>query len=186
MASIEFTDDVTLIPASWLNDINDAIFTPTLSARRASVYQYTAWDPSDVAGTLTNASATSAATSTAPDYVTAANSSGTVTFTCVKAGQYRVHIKQQNEQAAATTVSKQLAVIGGTATFLMGTPTTQYQSIRSGYTSNDGDISGESSFYVTMTAGQTVTILPKVAITSAGVTTNFTNQCTISCEYTGG
>lgn len=155
--------------------------TPGTVPRRASVYQYTAWDPSDVAGTATNAPATAAATSTAVDYITAANSSGTVTFTCVKAGQYRVTITVSNEMAAAATVVAATAVIAGTGTVLLGAQAT----INLTPALPTSFFSASTTFYVTMTAAQTVTILPKIAITSAGATTNFTNQCTVSAEYTG-
>ena len=178
-------DNIINNPGSLISGATVAVglteTTPGTVPRRASVYHYTAWDPSDVAGTQTNAPATAVATSTAVDYVTAANSSGTVTFTCVKAGQYRITITVANEIAAAVTAFSALATVGGTATFLVGTPT----SINLTPSLPTSAFFESVTFYVTMTAAQTVTILPKVAVTSGGVTTNFTHQCTVSAEYTG-
>ena len=155
-------------------------------SRRASVYVYTAWDPTDVAGTLTNASGTSSATSTATSYITVANSSGTTTWTCVRPGVYRFTITMVNETATTSTLLYTPCVIGGTATVLLGTATT-ITPINAGQGTDSGsnDLCGTSTFYAVMTAAQTVTILPKVAVVSGGATTSFTQQCTVSAEYTG-
>lgn len=172
------------VGASTLFNSAAPVFTGAVTEqKRASVYQYTAWDPTDVAGTETAAASTAAATSTATDYVTAANSSGTVTFTCVKAGQYRFTVEAFNEGAAALTgLTYFYVTLGGTGTILFGTPLTPYlfasATIRQAMT-------GSFTFYATLTASQTITILPKLAVVSGGVTTNFTQQCTLSAEYTG-
>jgi hypothetical protein len=150
--------------------------------KRASVYQYTAWDPSDVAGTLTNASNSAAATLAAADYVTAANSSGTLTFTCVKAGVYRFTITGINEFNNAITAANFQADIGGTGTIYLGTTTLKIFSYVNGTLQ---PMSGTGVFYAAMTASQTITILPKFSVSSGGVTTQFTQQCTVACEYTG-
>lgn len=186
MADTTFTDDVTLIAASWLNDINDSAYTPTLNARRASTYVYTAWDPVDVAGTVTNASSTSSATSAATDFVTVANASGTLTFTCVKAGIFRFTITAQNEIAASATLLRLRAALGGTGTILLGVSAVigvSNEVITAGMVGVP--MMRSVSFYATMTAAQTVTVLPRLDVTSGGVTTNFTQECSVSAEYTG-
>ncbi len=193
MASTFYVNGVTVIDAAPMNDYDSSCYdnfgdgtnyTGVLAMlRTASVYQYTAWDPSDVAGTATNASSTAAATSTAVNYVTVANSSGTLTFTCVKAGAYRFDVTEINETAAAFTNLILQLIIGGTATVLVGTGIASVlMQVASAVTMYH---SASFSFRAIMTVGQTVTILPKLLVVSAGVTTNFTQQCTVACEYTG-
>lgn len=159
------------------------IFTGAVTeAKRAAVYVYTAWDPSDVAGTLTNASSSSSATVTAASYVTQANASGTLTNTAVVAGLFRFTVSGQNEFNAAITAANFDANTGGTATIYLGTAILKIFSFVTGALQ---PMSGTGVFYASMTVGQTVTILPKFSVTSGGVTTNFTQQCTVSAEYCG-
>ena len=150
--------------------------------KKVSVYVYTAWDPTDVAGTLTNAAATAASTSAAAAYITVSNSSGTTTWTSVIPGTYRFTISGQNEFNAAITAANFEVVTGGTGTIHLGTATLKIFSFVSGALQ---PMSGTGVFYASMTAGQTVTILPKFSVTSGGVTTNFTQQCTVAAEYAG-
>jgi hypothetical protein len=150
--------------------------------KRASVYQYTAWDPSDVAGSNTNAPATAAATSAATSYVTVANSSGTLTWTCVKDGVYRFTISGQNEYNNAITGANLNCDLGGTGTRYLGTNTAKIFSYVAGTLQ---PMCGTFVFYASMTAGQTVTTLPYFSVTSPGTTAQFTQQCTVACEYTG-
>lgn len=151
--------------------------------KRASTYVYTAWDPIDVVGTQTNAPATASATSTAADYITVANSLGTTTWTCVKAGKYRFTANCYNEGAAASTYMAMRIALGGTATRLLGFTTEACPFSSAGSPGNPEG--GTITFDAEMTAGQTVTTLPKIAVVSGGVTTNFTNQCSITAEYVG-
>jgi hypothetical protein len=150
--------------------------------KRASIYQYTAWDPSDVAGSNTNAPATAAATSAATSYVTVANSSGTLTWTCVKDGVYRFTISGQNEYNNAITGANLNCDLGGTGTRYLGTNTAKIFSYVAGTLQ---PMCGTFVFYASMTAGQTVTTLPYFSVTSSGTTAQFTQQCTVACEYTG-
>lgn len=150
----------------------------------AAVYQWTAWDPSDVAGTPTNAPATAASTITATSYITMANSSGTVTFTFVKAGNYVVNLFGLNEMAAAPTGSTFLAAaLGGTAT--RSVAATSVRLLFGNGTFFYGSMSGSASFSVVATANQTLTVLPSMTATSGGVTTNFTTECVASATYVG-
>lgn len=154
-------------------------------ARRASTYVYTAWDPSS-SGAVTNASNSSAATSTATNYITVANSSGTTTWTCVKSGVYRFTINMQNENGTTSTLMYAPTAIGGTATILLGSATLLtviYEESAS--LSGSSQISGTGVFYAVMTATQTVTVLPKIAVISASAMTFFTQQCAVTAEYVG-
>jgi len=151
--------------------------------KKASVYQYTAWDPSDIVGTLTNASSSSAATSTATDYITVSNSSGTTTWTCVKAGVYRFSVDMYCESLPGGIVFL-VAVLGGTATILIGVTGQLTISSSAADSANFGN-AGTRTFYAVMTAGQTVTVLPKMSANGGAATTQYTTQCTVSAEYTG-
>jgi hypothetical protein len=154
--------------------------------KRAAVYVYTAWDPSDNAGTLTNAPSTSTATSTAASYITFANASGTVTFTSVIAGTFRFTLTMQNKNGTSSTALFTPSVIGGTGTILLGT-STLINPIYSDNTAGSGSyqMTGSTTFYATLTAGQTVTILPRVRVNSSGAASYFTTQATVSAEYCG-
>jgi len=154
--------------------------------KRAAVYVYTAWDPSDNAGTLTNAPSTSTATSTAASYITFANSSGTLTFTAVIAGTFRFTLTMQNKNGTISTSLFTPSVIGGTGTILLGTATLInpiYLDNPSG--SGSYQMTGSTTFYANLTAGQTVTVLPRVRVNSSGAAAQFTTQATVSAEYCG-
>ena len=204
MSDTTYVNGVTIIDADSMNDFNRLHYTifsdPSNAAtalanllgaaRTASVGVYTAWDPSDVAGAVTSYSgSTFTATSTATDYITLALSSGTSTFTCVKAGVYRVLIQMQIEAIANASYMRMFATLGGTGTRLLGATTDA--GIINGATTGTGGASetahvgGTIEFYASMTAGQTVTILPKIAVTSGSTTAEFTTQCTVSAEFTG-
>jgi hypothetical protein len=150
--------------------------------KRAAIYQYTAWDPSDLSGTLTNAPNSSTATSTAASYITVANASGTLTFTAVVAGLYRFCVTGINESNNGLTSLNMNANVGGTATIYLGTLILKVFSF---VAANYQPAFGSPMFYANMTAGQTVTILPKTGVVGVGAVTDFTSQCTVSAEYCG-
>lgn len=152
-------------------------------APRAGGYKWTDWDPSDVAGTPTNAPSTGTAVA-ATNYMTIANSSGTVTFTFTKAGNYRIGVFGGNEMAAAPTGSTFLScAVGGTAT---RQPTaTSIRLVFGNGTFYYGSMSGSAVFLVMAAANQTLTLLPTMTVTSGGVTTNFTTECNCSATYVG-
>lgn len=150
---------------------------------RAVAYQYSTWTPTDNAGTATNAPATSIATLTATSYITMANASGTLTLTFAKAGNYLIAAHGYDFGNALTTGNLQLYItVGGTATRYI-TPTT----IDLVYSSSVsiGNQAGSCIFMVKATAGQTLTILPTVRVTSASAASNFTADCTITAAYMG-
>lgn len=156
----------------------------TTESPRAAAYQWTAWNPSDTAGTATNAPATAAASVTATNYMTMANALGTVTFTFTKAGNYLLAIHQSLEPAAAYTAAggtRIYATFGGTATRLL----TQ------GDDSTAMGVSGEAirvtrTFLVIATASQTLTILPKGSVVQGGGTaSNYTFGANAVAMYVG-
>jgi hypothetical protein len=151
--------------------------------KRAAVYVYTAWDPSDIVGSNTNASSSSSATATAANYITQSNSSGTLTSTAVIAGLFRFTITGSNEFNNAATQINLNADLGGTGTILLGV--FAKVKVLSYVTGMLQPACGSFVFYASMTAGQTVTILPYVAVVGSGATTNFTQQATVSAEYCG-
>lgn len=153
-------------------------------SRRTAVAVYTAWDPTDVAGTLTNGAATYSATSTAAPYGAWANVTGTSTFTAALAGVYRFSVHMEHQNAASATLTVFRPAVGGTGTILLGSATELGMSSQA-TVSSSGPFGADAVFYAVLTAAQTVTILPKVAITSAGATADFTTQCTIAAEFTG-
>lgn len=184
MADTTFTNGVTLTDEGWFNDVNDMTYTPTYNARRAAVGVSTPWDPSDVAGTGTVYSgSTIAASSTAADFVTMALASGVWTFTCVKAGSFRFTVEMETEAGAAATYVQHLAVLGGTGTRLKSATTILL--MHGAAVVSSVSVGSTGVFYATMTAGQTVTIAPTIAVVSGGATTNFTTQATVAAEYNG-
>lgn len=158
---------------------------PVVELKRASVYQYTAWVPSDNVGTLTNAPATAAATSSAASYISVANSSGTTTWTAVVSGIYRFTLTMQNANATASTSLYTPSVIGGTGTILLGTATLINPIYSDMAGTGSYQMTGSTTFYANLTAGQTVTVLPRVRVNSVGAAASFTTQATVSAEYCG-
>jgi hypothetical protein len=137
-----------------------------LNAIRISNYSYTAWNPSDVAGTLTTAPATGTNSNSA--YASQANSSGTVTVTFNIAGSYLVSIGQSARHANAYTNEGLFIYIGGTATRLATFAPSGYVTY-SGDSATDSSEDKSTSTLIVATAGQTLTVLPKYSLTGAGV-----------------
>ena len=151
---------------------------------RAIAYRYTAWDPTDVAGSATNGASTAASTLAAPAYISMANSSGTLTLTFIQPGNYLITVTGHNEgaEAIATELSMDVTV-GGTATRYMG-PTVVRLFYAAALT--EANLDGSFSFMVSATASQTLTILPSVSVTDAGgATTSYTTNCAVTATYTG-
>jgi hypothetical protein len=156
---------------------------PVTEAPRAASWQFANWNPSDSAGTETGPSDTPTASLTATNYMTMASSSGVLTFTFTKAGNYLVLFTGYiTSSGTAYTSFYMRLVIGGTATRYL-TPTSIYnQAI-------DAD-SGKSmpqgvSLLVSATANQTITLAPKVAVTSGSAASNFPMSAAATAVYTG-
>lgn len=153
--------------------------------KRMAVYSYTAWNPSDVAGTFTNGASTAAATVTAADYITVANASGTTTWTCVLAGLYEFKVDMQNAMGAPATGVVARVTLGGTATTI-STALSSSRLYPFSLTASPGfPVDGTVVFAATMTAAQTVTVLPQIAVTSGGVVGAFNTACVVTATYVG-
>jgi len=141
-------------------------------------YQWTAWNPTDVAGTLTNAPATGAADTAAA--VTMANASGTLTITFNVAGKYLVSVTGQTLHTNDWTSERLTVDFGGTVTRRL-----PYQWSNDGGTMNE-NISVSATFLVSATAGQTLTLLPKYRLTKIGGTnTQHTASAAVTVLHCG-
>jgi hypothetical protein len=108
-----------------------------------------------------------------------ANSSGTVTFTFVKAGVYNINfVGGLATILAGLTVAKMALNYGGTATRFVGTSPRANQ-----YHDDAFDHAFNTS--VVATANQTLTVLPAMSVSGAGVAANFAFYATVSAAYMG-
>jgi hypothetical protein len=141
-------------------------------------YIYSNWTPSDVVGTATNAPSTG--TTYDSEFVTLANSSGTLTITLDIAGKYLIGTRVQSSHGNTYTSDRLTLAFGGTATNLPP------YAANSGDSVNDFDFCIGNSYLVSATAGQTVTVLPTYECIGAGVPANHTALCGITVLYCGG
>lgn len=141
---------------------------------------WTAWNPSDVAGTTTNAGA--AGTTDDSIYVTLANSSGTLTCTFNTVGKYSVNLGFTVIHGGAFTIEQLLLTLSGTATKRIGTDP------GAGVENGGGDrrTTLSASFMVNATvADQTLTILPSYSVTGAGAAGNYINHVNATFGFCG-
>lgn len=148
----------------------------------AGVYKFTNWNPSDTAGARTAPSSTTAATIAATGYMTQANSSGVLTITFTKAGNYVIQVNG-TAAAAATFTSAYLEIgFGGTGTLITSQATQRQYGVGGG----TNDFTGSWQATVTATANQTVTITPIFSVTQGGGTaSNYTAGVTVTATYAG-
>jgi hypothetical protein len=156
----------------------------TVATKMSGAYMWTAWAPSDVAGTYTNASSTAASTYSDSTYFTLANASGTVTLTFVKAGSYILNLVGGIANAAAYTQEDVRMTLGGTATRYRLDLSSMV--IGAGDSASDSDWRSTETVGIVATAGQTVTILPAGRVTSGGVVGNFGIAAGFTVMYCGG
>lgn len=151
----------------------------------AASYQWAGWNPSDTAGTLTNASNSATLSYTATNYMTMANSSGTLTFTFTKAGNYLIIARTTTLPVATVdAASFNQLNFGGTATRLLSA--TSISRDMDFAPSNNWGANVEVSFLVLATANQTVTILPKVALVrAAGIAGQYPTYAEATAVYVG-
>lgn len=129
----------------------------------AANYVWNGWSPSDVSGTLTNASPGGTTTANSTHFALS-NSSGTLTITFATAGKYQISVTQGCANAAPYAVAFSQFVLGGTVT---------RHAARNRYEVMGGsnrDYSAGVTIMVTATPGQTLTISPKGAVSSGGST----------------
>lgn len=149
------------------------------SASALGTYQWDSFNPTDVAGTSTNAPSTGTTVDT--DYITLANSSGTVTCTFDIAGRYLIACNGQTAHSNTYTADRITWTLGGTATrYVVANPS------NSGDSANDYNMAIAVVFSVTATAAQTLTVLPKYEVVGSGTTAN--HQCSpqLYVTYLGG
>lgn len=149
------------------------------SASALGTYQWDSFNPTDVAGTSTNAPSTGTTVDT--DYITLANSSGTVTCTFDIAGKYLIACNGQTAHSSAYSADRITWTLGGTATrYVVANPS------NSGDSANDYNMAIAVVFSVTATAAQTLTVLPKYEVVGSGTTAN--HQCSpqLYVTYLGG
>ena len=142
-------------------------------------YLWDNWNPSDGTGTYTNASGTG--TTDDSPYVTLANSSGTVTVTFDVAGKYSVTTSWHAIHAAGYTYDTLTIDFGGTATKRNSSNVSDW-----GDSEHDGNISASTNFYVSATATQTLTVLPKYRVAGASNAAQHTASCNMTVIYCGG
>lgn len=155
--------------------------TLTYGASTLASYQWSAWNPTNITGTATNAPSTGTADDT--NYVTMSNSSGTLTITFDVAGTYLICINSSTSHANAYTFDRLIPNLGGTATRRIGTNI----PANSGDPTNDSNFAITTSFYVSATAAQTLTILPTYELSAGGGTASQHNAyCNATIQYCGG
>jgi len=175
----------------WTVNTTDGSFAALTStgaiteANRCGAYQWAGWNPTDVAGTLTDAGSAATLSQAATSYMTIANASGTVTFTFTKAGTYLITARTTTLPAAAVDAGSYNRLdFGGTATRLLS-ETTVAHAMNPAADNYGGNV--ECSFLVIATANQTLTILPKVALVrAAGTASNYPTYAEATATYVGG
>lgn len=152
----------------------------SLTNSLSSSYVWNDWNPSDLVGTLTNASSSGTAAGSTVYYTSASNSSGTLTLTFAKTGRYLVNVTMSCANTGTYTDETLRVVLGGTATLATNATTKTLKS------TSGGDIVMSFQLRVTATATQTITILPKGAVTAgAGSTTDRVFSADMTALYTG-
>ena len=154
--------------------------TLTLAKSTLASYLWTAWNPTNLTGTITTAPSTG--TTDDSNYVTMSNSSGTLTVTFDVAGTYLICINCLTQHAAIYTYDTIYANLGGTATRRIG----RDDPNNWGDGSNDGNLAITTSFYVSATATQTLTIQPQFRTAGSGTTSQHTAYCNATIQYCGG
>jgi len=142
-------------------------------------YEWTAWNPSDLVGTQTNAPSTGTADTSI--YATPVNSSGTVTMTFDVAGKYLISILGYSNHGNVYTFSRIIVATGGTASRRFG----GNEIMGYGDPAQDSNYTAAGSFLVIATAGQTLTILPSYEVTGSGTTAQHTAYASFTAVFCG-
>jgi len=146
--------------------------TPAGGSNEALGYKWDMWNPTNNTGTETNAPSTGTSSGNTTN-ISVANSSGTLTAT-LGAGTYLITTNTNAIISAGYTYAAVLSYIGGTATSYLALKASPNNYIAQwGEGDQSGDFTLSSSFIVTATASQTVTILPKGRVSGAGATTTY-------------
>ena len=152
----------------------------TLSKTTASTYTWDGWNPSDVSGSTTNAG--SDGTTINSTFVTAANSSGTCTFTFAVAGTYLVHCMTGSNHATAYAYNRIVMNLGGNTTRYV-----DFNPTNNGLASVNMDFQITSTFMlIASSANQTLTVLPTFELSGSGSTSQHTGRAAVQIVYCGG
>lgn len=144
--------------------------SPAGAAIEAVGYKWNEWNPSDNAGTVTNASTGSSSGNTTN--ISVSNSSGTLTVTFASTGFYLINLFMFVINASNYTYEAGYFQIGGTATRYIGGDKTQFAQW--GVGDDDGDWTLSPSFLVNATsANQTLTILPQGRVSAPNAASNY-------------
>jgi hypothetical protein len=165
---------------TWNGSILGVTGAVNYSTTHLAGYIWTGWNPTNITGTVTNAPATGTADDS--DYVTMSNSSGTLTITFDVAGKYLICVQSNTSHANAYSFDRLTTNFGGTATRRTNRDAAQ----NSGDPTNDTNFSITTSFYVSATATQTLTILPQYELTGSGTTAQHSAYCSATILYCGG
>jgi len=164
------TNDYVLTAAS--GETTGLKWAPATSTNEALGYKWDMWNPTNNTGTETSAPSTGTSSGNTTN-ISAANSSGTLTFT-LGAGTYLVSLNTNAIITSSYTYAAVLDYIGGTATSylaLKASPNNYFGQW--GEADISGDFALSNSFLVSATANQTITILPKGRVSGAGATTAY-------------
>ncbi len=150
-------------------------------ASKSAAYQWSNWTPSDVAGTVTNASSVTAQSLTG-SYATLSNSGGTLTVTFTIAGKYLVSVLGSIANAQTYTYERMYLKLGGTATrYIYRDPI-----IGGSDATYSWDLELNGTFLVSATANQTLTVLPTIEVGKAGgSTSNYNVSASMVAVYVG-
>ena len=181
-ANYHVLDSSGNIKTSLAAATNWAVTVLTVATKMSAAYIWTAWNPSDVIGTYTNAANSAASSYADGTYFTQSNSSGTVTLTFVKAGSYVVNLTVGIQNAAIYTYEDFKATTGGTATAYR----TNNIQLGAGDSVNDLDFKTTETIGIVATAGQTLTILPAFRVVGAGTTAQYLGSAGYTVMYCGG
>jgi len=156
--------------------------TGTITYTRTTLasYLWGSWNPTNLTGTVTTAPSTG--TINDSDYVTLANSSGTVTVTFDVAGTYMVNLQASTFHSNVYAYDTFYFNLGGTATLRTDRATIDIW----GDSVNDGNLFSGFPVLVTATASQTLTVQPQYRVSGSGTTSNHNAAAAMTVQYCGG
>lgn len=132
------------------------------------------FNPSDLIGTATNATARTIQDAGTGNITVSAISAGTVTFTFNEAGKYKVDVNNRHSHAAAYSLSAVNCIFGGTANnIVLGNLEAAQEP------ANDRNGNGAAICYSVASAGQTLTIQTRFELIGSGVVGNHLAQAMV-------
>jgi hypothetical protein len=154
--------------------------TITYTRTTLASYLWSIWNPTNITGTVTTAPSTG--TTDDSDYVTLANSSGTVTVTFDVAGTYIVNLQASTFHSNVYAYDTFYFNLGGTATRRTDRAFIDIW----GDSVNDGNLFSGFPLFVTATASQTLTVQPQYRVSGSGTTSNHNAAAAMTVQYCGG